>query len=59
MLEGMLSLTLMEMQAAQFETPPLPVQLLTKGRAHRAPKIDTFLDFAARKLSALPVLHPD
>ncbi len=36
-----------------FETPPLPVQLLTKGRAHRAPKIDAFLDFAARKLSAL------
>jgi hypothetical protein len=43
----------------RFEAPPLPVQLLTKGRAHRAPKIDAFLDFAARKLSALPVLHPD
>jgi len=43
----------------RFEAPPLPVQLLTKGRAHRAPKIEAFLDFAATKLSALPVLHPD
>jgi len=43
----------------RFEAPPLPVQLLTKGRAHRAPKIEAFLDFAARKMSALPVLHPD
>lgn len=42
-----------------FERPPLPVQLLTKGRAHRAPKIDAFLEFAARKLSALPVLRLD
>jgi DNA-binding transcriptional LysR family regulator len=42
-----------------FEKPPLPVQLVTKGRAHRAPKIDAFLDFAAKKLSALPVLRPD
>ena len=42
-----------------FEPPPLPVQLLTKGRAHRAPKIDAFLEFAARKLSALPVLKLD
>lgn len=43
----------------RFEPPPLPVQLVTKGRAHRAPKIDSFLDFAAKKLSALPLLHPD
>ena len=43
----------------RFEAPPLPAQLLTKGRAHRAPKIEAFVDFAARKLSALPVLHPD
>jgi len=42
-----------------FEPPPLPVHLITKGRAHRAPKIDSFLDFAARKLSALPVLRLD
>ena len=42
-----------------FEPPPLPVQLVTKGRANRAPKIDAFLDFAAEKLSALPVLRLD
>lgn len=42
-----------------FERPPLPVQLVTKGRAHRAPKIDAFLDFAAKKLAALPILRPD
>ena len=42
-----------------FERPPLPVQLVTKGRAHRAPKIDVFLDFAAKKLAALPILRPD
>lgn len=41
------------------EAPPLPVHLLTKGRAHRAPKIDAFLEFAARKLSALPILRLD
>jgi DNA-binding transcriptional LysR family regulator len=39
-----------------FERPRLPVHLVTKGRAHRAPKIDAFLDFAARRLVALPVL---
>ena len=42
-----------------FEAAPLPVQLLTKGRAHRAPKVDAFLDFAAKRLSALPVLRSD
>jgi DNA-binding transcriptional LysR family regulator len=39
-----------------WEAPPLPVHLVTKGRAHRAPKIDAFLDFAAKRLQALPVL---
>jgi DNA-binding transcriptional LysR family regulator len=39
-----------------WEPPPLPVHLVTKGRAHRAPKIDAFLDFAARRLLALPAL---
>ena len=39
-----------------YERPPLPVHLVTKGRAHRAPKIDAFLDFATRRLVALPVL---
>lgn len=42
-----------------WELPPLPVHLVTKGRAHRAPKIEAFLDFAARRLLALPVLRPD
>ncbi len=39
-----------------WERPPQPVHLLTKGRAHRAPRIDAFLDFAAKRLKALPVL---
>ena len=39
-----------------WEAPPLPVHLVTKGRAHRAPKIDAFVDFAANRLKALPVL---
>jgi DNA-binding transcriptional LysR family regulator len=39
-----------------WEAPPLPVHLVTKGRAHRAPKIDAFLEFAAKRLQALPVL---
>ncbi|MBU8876170.1 LysR family transcriptional regulator [Reyranella sp. MMS21-HV4-11] len=42
-----------------FEAAALPVQLLTKGRVHRAPKVDAFLDFAAKRLSALPVLRSD
>jgi len=42
-----------------YEPPPLPVQLLTKGRVHRAPKIDAFLDFAVKRLTTLAVLTPD
>lgn len=42
-----------------WERPPLPVHLVTKGRAHRAPKIDAFLDFTVRRLLALPVLRAD
>ncbi len=42
-----------------WEGPPLPVSLLTKGRAYRAPKIGAFLDFAAKRLRALPVLRAD
>ena len=41
-----------------WEQPPLPVHLVTKGRAHRAPKIAAFLDFATKRLLALPVLRP-
>jgi DNA-binding transcriptional LysR family regulator len=39
-----------------FEPPAIPVHLLTKGRTNRAPKIDTFLGFAASRLQSLPVL---
>lgn len=40
-----------------YEQPAIPVHLLTKGRTNRAPKIESFLDFAARRLLALPVLE--
>lgn len=39
-----------------WEAQSLPVHLVTKGRAHRAPKIDAFVEFAARRLRTLPVL---
>ena len=42
-----------------WERPPLPVHLLTKGRTRRAPKIDAFVEFAAKRLRALPVLQAD
>jgi len=42
-----------------WEMPPLPVCLVTKGRAHRAPKIDAFVSFTARRLRALPVLSSE
>jgi DNA-binding transcriptional LysR family regulator len=41
-----------------FQPPPLPVQLVTKGKAHRAPAIEAFLEQAAETLSALAVIHP-
>jgi DNA-binding transcriptional LysR family regulator len=40
-----------------FEQPAISVQLLTKGRTNRPPKIEAFLAFAARQLQALPVLR--
>lgn len=43
----------------EWERAPLPVHLLTKGRTYRAAKIDAFLDFAAKRLRALPVLRTD
>ena len=43
----------------RHESPPLPVQLITKDRVHRAPKIDAFIDFAAKRLLALPVIRPE
>jgi DNA-binding transcriptional LysR family regulator len=41
----------------KYETAKLPVQLVTKGKAHRAPAIETFLELATKTLSALPVIH--
>ena len=40
-----------------YEQQAIPVHLLTKGRINRAPKVEAFLDFAARRLLALPVLE--
>ena len=40
-----------------YEQQAIPVHLLTKGRTNRAPKVDAFLDFATRRLLALPVLE--
>jgi DNA-binding transcriptional LysR family regulator len=42
-----------------FETPAIPVHLLTKGRTNRPPKIEAFLGFAASRLQALPVLKAE
>ena len=42
-----------------YEQQAIPVHLLTKGGANRAPKIEAFLDFATRRLSALSVLKQD
>ncbi|MBV8392506.1 MAG: LysR family transcriptional regulator [Alphaproteobacteria bacterium] len=44
---------------AEDESPSIPVHLLTKGTTHRAPKIAAFVDFAAPRLSALPVLQTE
>jgi DNA-binding transcriptional LysR family regulator len=43
----------------RYEAPPLPVHLVTKGRVHRAPKLDAFLEFATERLLALPVIRPE
>jgi DNA-binding transcriptional LysR family regulator len=42
-----------------YEQPAIPVHLLSKGRTNRAPKVDAFLDFAARRLLALPALKQE
>src|SRR4029453_4120942 len=39
-----------------WEAPPLPVHLVTKGRAQPAPQIAAFVECAAQRLRALPVL---
>lgn len=41
------------------EAPALPVHLLTKGTSHRPRKVEAFVDFAFRRLSALTVLRTE
>jgi DNA-binding transcriptional LysR family regulator len=41
----------------EYESPPLPVQLVTSGGRHMPPKIRTFLDHLAEGLLRLPVIH--
>lgn len=41
-----------------FEPPPLPVQLVAISRAHMAPKVRVFLDYAAEQLDGLHVIRP-
>jgi DNA-binding transcriptional LysR family regulator len=41
------------------EPPPLPVQLVTKGKTLRAPAVEAFLDLAAETLSGLPVIRAE
>ena len=43
---------------AAFEPPPLPVQLVTTGGSHMAPKVRAFLDHAATALRGLHVIQP-
>ncbi len=40
-----------------FEAPPLPVQIVTLGRENRAAKVEAFVGFLTRQLTALPVIH--
>jgi DNA-binding transcriptional LysR family regulator len=42
-----------------YEAPPIPVQLVSKSRVHRAARVDAFLDFAAKQLLALPAIRPE
>jgi DNA-binding transcriptional LysR family regulator len=42
-----------------YQPPPLPVQLVTKGKTHRAPSIDAFLELATEALSGLAVIRPE
>ncbi|MDR7036315.1 DNA-binding transcriptional LysR family regulator [Methylobacterium sp. BE186] len=41
------------------EPPPIPVQLVARGGAHRPPKIAAFLDHAAERLRRLPVIREE
>jgi DNA-binding transcriptional LysR family regulator len=42
-----------------YQPPALPVQLVTKGKAHRPPAIEAFLDLAATTLAGLAVIRPE
>jgi DNA-binding transcriptional LysR family regulator len=42
----------------EFEPTPLPVQLVTRGGRHMAPKVRAFLDHAGERLRGLPVIRP-
>ena len=41
-----------------YEPPPLPVHLVTKGKAHRASMVEAFLDLAVQSLADLPIIRP-
>lgn len=41
----------------ELEPPALPVQLVTPGVRHPAPRVRAFVDHAARALAALEVIH--
>jgi DNA-binding transcriptional LysR family regulator len=49
--------TLVRLLAA-YEPPPLPVHLVTKGKALRAPVLDAFLEMAVAHLNSLAVIRP-
>jgi DNA-binding transcriptional LysR family regulator len=40
-----------------FEAPPLPVQIVTLGREHRAAKVEAFVAFATKQLAVLTAIH--
>ena len=40
------------------EPPPVPVQLVTPGGRHMAPRVRAFLDHAAQALGTLQAIHP-
>jgi DNA-binding transcriptional LysR family regulator len=42
---------------AAYEPPPLPVHLVTKGKTHRTPAAEVFLEMAVESLSRLPVVQ--
>jgi DNA-binding transcriptional LysR family regulator len=43
----------------EYEPLPLPVQLVTRGGGHMAPKVRAFLDHAWERLRILPVINAE